>query len=502
MRVLLVQSYLGRKGVADQLVFPIGLSCVATALEAAGHEPWIVDLNAGDEDPFTRLRREIRDYQPDAIGVSLRNIDSTTRKAPYVYHTQLRPTLDAIREAAPGVPTVLGGPGFTQSAAVFMQRYGFDFGVKSEAEETFPRLLANLDHPERVPGVFHRVDGRPVFTGDAPMPDFSKLPYPKRHFVDWELYRAEERRRGIFLDIGIESTRGCPRKCAYCNYPYLNGVKLRRKPPEVVVDEIEYLQNTFGVNQFTFTDSRFNIHVKHARAICEEILRRGVKVRWVAWLGFRKLDADLLRLMREAGCYRVAFSPDGLLQPSLDRMRKETQTREVLNSIEAVRKVPGLKSSWSFFAVPPSTSHKEQLAYLAAYAYIHGALLGRGRMMLNWCRVEEHTHFERIAREDGVLPDDAELLPEDPADLERLFYEAPGFEGWSRFWNAFLDAELKSRVIAGRAAHALKRLGFRVRDLTPNHLKGTPPPPVYPTPAGFEPQWRPSRPSLRPPARP
>lgn len=473
MRVLLVQSFLGRKGVSDQLVYPIGLSCIATALAAAGHEPWIVDLNVGGE-PYDRLEQELLRFRPDVVGVSQRNIDSTTRKAPYVFHTQLRPTLAVIRRVAPMAVTVLGGPGFTQSSAEFMRRYAFDFGVQSEGEVTLVRLLASLEDPAGVPGVYHRVDGAVRYTGDPLMPVFESLPYPKRHFLDWDVYRAEMKARNLFLDIGIESTRGCPRKCAYCNYPYLNGVKLRRKPPSVVVDEIEYLQREFDIPQFTFTDSRFNENPAHARAICEEMIRRGVRIRWIAWLGFRKLDPAFLALMRDAGCVRVAFSPDGLLQPSLDRMRKELRTAEVWNSIEAVRKTRGLKCSWSFFATPPDTSHKEQLALLGAYAYIHGALPGRGRMMLNWCRVEEHTHFEKIAREDGVLPEGADLLPEDPADLDPLFYVPKGFDRWSRFWNRFLDVELAARVVAGRAVAPLRAVGFKVRDLTPDHLKGDP----------------------------
>lgn len=474
MRVLLAQSYLGRRGVADQLVFPIGLSCVATALAAAGHEPWIVDLNVGD-DPYGRLEREIRRFQPEVVGVSQRNIDSTTRKAPFVYHTQLREFLAVARRAAPGVPVVAGGPGFTQSSRAFMARYPFDFGIQSEAEQSFVDLLANLGDPARARGVFWREQtGAVRYSGDADMPDFSALPYPRRDMVDWDLYRAEEKSRSLFLDIGIESTRGCPRKCAYCNYPMLNGVKLRRKPPERIVDEIVYLQNTFGVEQFTFTDSRFNENSKHAAAICEEILRRGVRVRWIAWLGFRKVTAEFLGLMRDAGCFRVAFSPDGLLQPSLDRMRKEIDTREILNTVQCVRKIKGLKASWSFFATPPSTTTQEQLAYLAAYAGIHAALPGRGRMMLSWCRVEEHTHFEQIAREDGVLPEGADLLPESPADLDQLFYVAPGFERWSRFWDRLLDAEMQARVAAGTITRPLRRFGMR--DLRPAHLRGAPPP--------------------------
>ena len=470
MRVLLVQSYLGRKGVADALVFPIGLSCVATALHDAGHEPWIVDLNVGG-DPWKRLERAIGEYQPEVIGVSQRNIDSTTRKAPFIFHTQLRPILDTIARVAPGVPTVLGGPGFTQAAEQLMERYPFDYGVKSEAEIAFPVLLANLDSPGDVPGIFWRDEqGAVQFSGAPDLPEFEALSFPRRDFVSWEDYRTEESSRGLVVDIGVESTRGCPRKCAYCNYPYLNGVKLRRKPVSVVVDEIEYLQNQFGVEHFTFTDSRFNLNRNHATAICEEILRRDVRIRWTAWLGFRRVEPEFLGLMQDAGCERVAFSADGLLNPSLERMRKEMSFAEIRNSVESVRRVKGLKASWSFFLTPPSTSHKEQLAMLGAYFAIQGSMPGRARLVMNWCRVEEHTHFEQIAREDGVLPEGAVLLPDTPEGLESLFYEAPGFEQWSRFWNRFLDAELVARTAAGRLTRPLHRFG--IKDLTPAHLRG------------------------------
>ncbi len=95
---------------------------------------------------------------------------------------------------------------------------------------------------------------------------------------------------------------------------------------------------------------------------------------------------------------------------------------------------------------------------------------GRARLVMNWCRVEEHTHFEQIAREDGVLPEGAVLLPDTPEGLESLFYEAPGFEQWSRFWNRFLDAELVARTAAGRLTRPLHRFG--IKDLTPAHLRG------------------------------
>ena len=75
----------------------------------------------------------------------------------------------------------------------------------------------------------------------------------------------------------------------------------------------------------------------HASAICEELLRRDVRIRWTAWLGFRRVEPDFLGLMQDAGCERVAFSADGLLNPSLERMRKEMSFAEIRNSVESVR---------------------------------------------------------------------------------------------------------------------------------------------------------------------
>jgi len=474
VRILLIQNWQGHRGVSEQLVFPIGLSCIASALERAGHEPWIVHLDAGDGDPWQRLEREIQRFEPEVIGVSQRNIDSTTRKAPYVFHTELRHALATIRRAAPGVPTVLGGPGFTQAGRAMMERYGYDLGVQAEGEETFVELIDSIGAPQDVPGVYWRDEQGVVhYTGDRGMPTFSDLPFPKRHHLDWDLYRSAERERGQLLDLGIETTRGCPRRCAYCNYPKLNGPRLRKKPVDVVLDEIEYLQDAFGVRAFTFTDSRFNEDHERARAICQGIIDRGLKARWIAWLGFRGVDADFLQLMNKAGCHRVSFSPDGLLQPSLKRMRKDTTKAEILATVRAVRRVRGIRANWSFFATPPSTSHREQLAYLKLYGRIHASTMMRGRMTLTWCRVEEGTHFETIAREDGVLPQGVDLLPEDPADLAPLFYVPPGFERWSDFWDRFLDLEMQSRIALGRATRPLRRFGMR--DLTPAHRRGKQP---------------------------
>lgn len=80
--------------------------------------------------------------------------------------------------------------------------------------------------------------------------------------------------------LGVQSKRGCVFKCTYCSYPFLNNDNIRLRPPIEVVDEIEHMITNYGLQSFAFVDSVFNIPERHAKEICNEILRRGLKVKW------------------------------------------------------------------------------------------------------------------------------------------------------------------------------------------------------------------------------
>jgi radical SAM superfamily enzyme YgiQ (UPF0313 family) len=82
-----------------------------------------------------------------------------------------------------------------------------------------------------------------------------------------------------YLDeyIGIQTKRGCPFRCMFCSYPFIEGKKLRYRRPETVVDEIEALKENYGVHKIWFTDSQFisaprTIH--HCNAVLEGIIER------------------------------------------------------------------------------------------------------------------------------------------------------------------------------------------------------------------------------------
>ena len=121
----------------------------------------------------------------------------------------------------------VGGAGFSMFAKEIMERHQrLDFGLVLEAEESLPELLHNLEQPEQVAGIYFRTADEVRYTGDRLLPVFPSAPYPRRDFLDLQPYLQ------IPFSMGVRTKRGCALKCAYCNYPFLNGQRFRLRTVE------------------------------------------------------------------------------------------------------------------------------------------------------------------------------------------------------------------------------------------------------------------------------
>jgi len=417
MRVLLVQSYLGG---AEPPVFPAALACLKPAL--ANHEVMAFDPNIA-ADPYGELAAAIRAFQPEAVGLSLRNIDSTNKRVVVFYYQYFKDMLDVIRQET-AAPLIVGGSGFSMFAETVMEDAGLvDFGVYLEGERTFPALLDNLDAPERVASVFYRKGGRVRYSGDGlkvagddlPEPDFGVLPVTPYLAMPW--------------GVGLETKRGCALSCVYCPYGFLNGKKYRLKDPKRVADEAETLAAR-GARRFTFLDSVFNLPKEHAAAVCRELAARKTGLRWSAWFNERELDAPLLDLAVAAGCENVILSPDAFSDAALARLGKSIRKADILRAYVLLKDRPELEVSWNFFKNPPGQTFG---AFLCMAAFVIRARLHLGRRAhfeFNSLRVEPHTALHKIALAEGVAGEGDDLLrplyytQKRTAFIERLFNAA------------------------------------------------------------------------------
>lgn len=171
-----------------------------------------------------------------------------------------------------------------------------------------------------------------LFSGMPPTLSLDALDRP-----DWGL--VAQRRGARYRTIHYESVRGCPYRCAFCNYPYLfDDTKFRTRSARRMADDWEHYATTLGVKYITCLDSLFTMPARRLLEFCEELVRRNVGIQWTCYARADDLlSADVVRAMREAGCIQVQIGIESGDQGQLDRMQKRTTVRDNARALETCR---------------------------------------------------------------------------------------------------------------------------------------------------------------------
>lgn len=317
MRVLLVSA--NRERIPDP-IFPLGLAYVAAAARRAGHSIAVTDLCFGRR-PLDDLRRRVKAFQPDIVGLSIRNVDNAAYPLTVDYLDRHREVVDSVR-AVTRAPVVLGGSAFSILPAPYMQALDGDWGIAGEGEQAFVQLLDALGRgadPAGLPGVVSRAerDTRASIMVPVQRPaDWATGLRPARDLFDYARY---VRRGGMG---NVQTKRGCVFKCSYCTYPLLEGNRFRAREAGEVVDEIEALMTDYGPHAVFFVDSILNFPQDHVENLCDEILRRRLRLRWSCYATPVKLGREQAELMARAGCDGLELGSDAVEDGQLDRLGK------------------------------------------------------------------------------------------------------------------------------------------------------------------------------------
>ncbi len=412
-RVLLVSTNRER---APQPVVPNGLACVASALDAAGHQVTVSDLCFA-RDPAGALRRAVRETRPDVIGVSVRNIDNSDRMALRHYTPEAAEMLRTLREAAPSATVIAGGAAFGVAPDALFDELGVDYAVAGDGERATVSLLEDLAagrSPGAIPGVVRRDGGCTVFAPPGEAADLDALPTAQLN--RWLDLRAYERRGAT---VPIQTKRGCVYKCVYCTYRNVEGWGYRLRDPELVADEMATLHREAGITHFDFVDSTFNSPPRHALSVCEAIARRGLDLH-LDTTNFTPAAAfpDLLAGMHAAGFRTLGITAESASDAVLERLEKGFDAAQVRVAADRVERV-GIRTLWIFLVGGPGETPATLEETLAFAAW----RLGRGDAvyLTAGLRIYPGTTLQRIAVAEGVIaPDDPLLVPR--------FYFSPDLE--------------------------------------------------------------------------
>jgi len=325
VRVLLVSA--NRERIPDP-IFPLGLAYIAAATRNAGHEVSVADLCFGRR-PLQALGARVCEFQPDVIGLSLRNVDNAAYPLTVDYLSLHREVVDYLK-AISDAPVVLGGSAFSIMPQAYMQALNGDWGIAGEGEKAFIELLGALQdkrNPVAINGLLtSAANSESVWPNCAEPERRRNWGAGLRPARDLFRYPRYIRRGGMG---NVQTKRGCVFKCSYCTYPLLEGKQFRCREAVDVVDEIEALQRNYGTHPLFFVDSILNFPRGHVEGLCEEILRRGLKVRWSCYATPVKLDRAQATLMARAGCDAIELGSDAVDDGQLKRLGKSFDAERV-----------------------------------------------------------------------------------------------------------------------------------------------------------------------------
>jgi radical SAM superfamily enzyme YgiQ (UPF0313 family) len=301
----------------------LGLVQIDGALRGAGYETKLIDFNL-DSDPPDKW---ISDFSPDAIGISLRNIDDALIQRRETFFTGLRSLCRELKRLTPA-PLILGGSGFSIFPAELMRLCGADYGIRGEGEEVLLQLLDRIRQGgkgKEIPGVIRWQKGELVMEeGKQPMAsDRIGIPGYEAALASFYLARSSM--------LNIQTQRGCGLRCCYCTYPLLEGRQYRRRPAGRVVDEMEQAVEA-GSRYLFVVDSVFNTSRMHVESICAELIRRKLGVEWCCFLRPKGLTRELMGLMAMAGLKHVEFGSDSFCDSVLDSYGKQLRFEDILQS--------------------------------------------------------------------------------------------------------------------------------------------------------------------------
>jgi len=407
MRVLLISANTERMNIVP---LPLGLNCVAVAARKAGHDVRLLDLMV-EKDGKLAISEAIGSFHPEAIGVSVRNIDNQSMDPPIFLLDQVKKVINDCRTLS-SVPIILGGAGYSIFPESALEYLKADMGIQGEGEVAFPVLLDRMQRGvdlSGIPGLYVRGLGLRGERQYAKVLD--ELPLPDEKL--WSITNPDNDDFGI----PIQTRRGCPMDCSYCSTADIEGRSIRKRNPEFVIQNLVRHVDA-GYKRFYFVDNTFNIPLSYAKDLCRKIIDGKLEISWRCIFYPGKIDAELVNLLAMAGCKEVSLGFESGCEHILRRMNKKFNLASIRRTAEMLR-AGGIKQlGFLLLGGPGETKESvEQSLIFADSLHLDAMKITIG------IRIYPHTALSKIAVTEGLISQEDDLL-------SPRFYVVRKLNGW------------------------------------------------------------------------
>jgi radical SAM superfamily enzyme YgiQ (UPF0313 family) len=324
---------------------PIGIMSLSSVLKRDGHECVMFD-QAHPETPNDFIIDEIRRQKPDLVGMSF--LSTTSYPYAKMLARQIRAIDGRVKLAFGGVFASLN------AGLVKLQCPEVDFVCRGDGEQLILDLLAHLNNPEAVPGLTWMKDSRVMTNPNRTTErNLDQWPFPDRESLKLDFIESMPLDVPAVLSMErfttMQTSRGCPWPCVFCDIPMFNDGKWRFRSPEHVLAEFKQLQE-LGYGAVYFVDDHFLLKPKRIEAICQGLIESGNRIEWGVEGRVDSVCQHLFPIMAKARCRTIMFGVESGSQKILDRLKKEQTLKEVESAVTNAKKA-GIEIVHGFFVV-------------------------------------------------------------------------------------------------------------------------------------------------------
>ena len=422
-------------------IFPAGPLYLLSAVNRGTPRPRLrlLDLAVVDKRRQTEaLRATISEFKPDAIAFSWRDmqifspqdLDGAMRDAflffhhpsPLikagaafrgllditVYRSSIARNIGLIRTgadaAAPGSRLALGGP----SIRIFGDR----------VRDRIPRAVRVHDEAGLQP-FFEQLEISSPEDLIEPEMDLALI---EEAFPQWHDYQGET--------VGVQTKLGCPHKCLYCLYGFLEGRAVRRRDPARVVREVAAYYRRWGTRSFWFADAQLLSDRRdhdHLGAILEGILSEGLALSWSGYMRIHEIQPALASLMVRSGLQDLEVSLNSGAPAVLEQLRLGFTVEQVMRGFQVLKDAGYAGRVLVNLSLNAPGETRETLRQTIDVVRRIKAMFGESRVVpvVFFLAIQPHTGLERRVLEDHHLKEGYDPLSVMPWDVLRLIYNPP-----------------------------------------------------------------------------
>jgi anaerobic magnesium-protoporphyrin IX monomethyl ester cyclase len=323
---------------------PLGLLAVASYIKTKGHQVKIVDLTVKSEN----LKKQIRDFNPDIVGVTVHS------------NLVVKSTLKVSKAAKKlNKPVVWGGFLPSVLTELCFQEGCVDFVVISEGEVTFSELLDAMENGkphDNIDGLAF-VDKNGVHINkERTFSDLAEFPS-----TDWTLIEPKKYVQRFFYCkrmLYLYFSKGCPARCTFCYNSGYHRSSFRKRPPEQVIEEIEYLVKNCGIDGIYFADEYLCPGKEDMDKFISLLKEKNLNITWGGQTRLGVYSKEELQRMYNAGCRSLLIGVESGSDERIKKIKKNINLKQARETFANCKEI-GITTQSSFIIGYPDETEEE-----------------------------------------------------------------------------------------------------------------------------------------------